>query len=666
MITLGITGSFSDLSGKFLPALPDWFYHDSAAGLVVDGTAVAAVEEERLNRIKHTNKFPHEAVRACLEIAGIRPGDIDNVAFFFGEEYSDLELGYQYLENPDELVRSARDLVEERLHECLPTGFSADRITFVPHHLSHAFGTFADSGFDSGLALVMDGNGEAESISVYRGASGKLDLLKTYDISRSLGHFYLSALPLIGFKRFDEYKAMGLAPYGDPEVYREEFARCTAVLPGGEFEMDGAALVERFLRKGYRPRRRGEVPRAEDAHLAAALQEVLERVVLHIARHWRDETGERRLCLAGGVAHNSSANGRLLSSGLFDDLFVHPASHDAGSALGAAQSLQSEAGVFHSKRLRHVFLGPNLGARLDVSAAVHRWAPFVEWEAVDPGDEHDLAARLIDEGAIVGWARGRSEFGPRALGHRSILADPRHAGNRDRVNAVVKKREEFRPFAPAVLAEHLETVFEAVPTRAPLDFMSYVVQVKDEWRERLPAVVHVDGSARVQTVDKDSNPAFWQLIQSFYKRSGVPVVLNTSFNNFAEPIVQTTDDALRCLVTTALDCLVLPGFVIRRRSDLVEAILTSVPSLHPAAELRKIVRPGKPGSSRTVATFHYAGAREIDVSPALWDLLATGTTSPADLGLSSAGDDGARVADELMRLWELRIVDLAPRGRTPA
>lgn len=665
MITLGITGSFSDLGGEFLPRLPDWFYHDAAAALVVDGVVVAAVEEERLNRIKHTNKFPQLAIEACLEIGGVRAPDIDNVAFFFGEEYSDLELKYQYLECRNEPVWSARDLIMARLQGFLRSNLSLEQVTFIPHHVAHAYGTFVDSGFDGALVVVMDGNGETDSTSVFRGRGHNLELLKSYDISRSLGHFYLSIIPMLGFKRFDEYKVMGLAPYGDPDVYRSDFERYVTLSPSGEFDVDGHGLLEHLLRHGYKPRRIGEPIRSEDANVAAALQQSVEGVVLHVLAHWGEETRERRLCLSGGVAHNSSANGRLLSSGLFDDIFVHPASHDAGASIGAALALQAKAGIYAGKRLSHVFLGPSIGRREDVTTSLERWAPFIEWELVSHGTEEDLAAHLIYEDAVIGWARGRSEFGPRALGHRSILADPRKAENRDRVNTMVKKREEFRPFAPAVLLEHLETVFEMGRTRATLDFMSYVVNVREAWRDRLPAVVHIDGTARVQAVSREDNLAFWRLIQSFYERSEVPVLLNTSFNNFAEPIVQTTDDAIRCLATTALDALVLPGYVIRRRSDLRDAILHSVPSLHPAAELMKVFRPGRQPSVHTLATFHYEGARQVEISPLIWDMLARDTPggmSLAQMGFSVIDDDSELLVDELVRLWERRLVDLVPKS----
>ncbi len=665
MATLGITGSFSDLAGEFLPAVPEWLFHDSAAAVVVDGQVVAAVEEERLNRIKHTNKFPSLSVPACLEIAGLQAADIDDVAFFFGEDYAENELNQQYLTVADAPVCSPRELLITRLQGCLGHTFAPSDIHFVQHHIAHGFGALSDSGFASSLVVVLDGNGEAQSISVFRGREGSLTLLAEYPVAVSLGHLYLNTLPLLGFRRFDEYKVMGLAPYGDPEPYRSEFREFMSLLPDGRFELDSLGLVEQLLRRGFRPRRRGEPIRAEDADLSAALQQTLEDVQLHILRHWADESGERNLCLSGGVAQNSSANGRLLKEKVFSEVFVHPASHDAGAAAGAAQYRYAQVrGTCRGKRLSNAFLGPSLGTRRDVHDEVRRWDAFVEAEAVEEVDEEAVGATLIAGGGVIGWARGRSEFGPRALGHRSILADPSRAENRDRVNALIKKREGFRPFAPVVLIEHAASIFELTEVAASLDFMSYVVQVRPEWRERLPAVTHVDGSARVQTIASEQNASLWRLVREFERCTGLPVVLNTSFNNFAEPIVQSARDVVRCLVTTDLDVVIMPGQILRRRPDLEGALLNGLAKLHPAAELRKAVRAraGRPVIEH-VATFEYGGAREAPLSAALFEVLCShveGVVPVKHLGVAAGTSEGTRLAKELMQLWEHRVIDISP------
>ncbi|GAB3066770.1 carbamoyltransferase family protein [Micromonospora schwarzwaldensis] len=654
MITLGITGSFADLAGTFMPDVPEWLFHDSAAALVVDGTVVAAVEEERLNRLKHSNLFPASAARQCLEMAGVRAGDVDQVAFFFGEDYADLEVGYEYLKFGDVPALSARELLGARLAEAVGRTFRPEDIHFTKHHRAHAFGSFADSGFDDALAVVIDGNGEAESISVFQCRDNGLELLRSYPTRDSLGHLYLSLLPFLGFRRFDEYKVMGLAPYGDPSTYLGLIREHYELLADGGYSLDPAAVVEHLLRSGFRPRRRGEATRTQDADLAAALQASLEDIEQHLFRYWARETRATRLCLSGGVTHNSTANGRVLQWGLFDEVFVHPASHDAGASAGAAQYRQAEEGGRRGKGLINAFLGPELGDHTAVRAELVSWRSFVEVEEIDPGTETIRAASAIADGQVVGWAHGRSEFGPRALGHRSILADARDAANRDRVNAMIKKREGFRPFAPAVLAESAAEVFDLTATRARLDFMGCVVDVRPEWRERLPAVTHVDGSARVQTVHRDTNPVMWELIDHFRAATGTPVLLNTSFNNFAEPIVQSVRDVLRCLVTTALDLVVLPGHVVRRKEGFRAALHTARIELHPATRLREVVTAD--GTSRRVVAFRTQGAKEVEVDAAVFGLLraaTAGPTSAAAHGLP-ADDD---VLDALLILWENRVVD---------
>ncbi|MEI7033345.1 carbamoyltransferase [Streptomyces pratensis] len=665
MITLGITGSFADLSGSFMPEVPEWLFHDSAAALVVDGTVVAAVEEERLNRIKHSNKFPQLAAQACLELAGVQASDIDDVAFFFGEDYADLELRYEYLKRPEVPALPARELLTTRLGEALGRDFRPTEINFVRHHLAHAFGSYSDSGYDDSLAVVIDGNGETESVSVFHGHDGELELLRSYPAADSLGHLYLSLLPLMGFRRFDEYKVMGLAPFGDPDAYLDEMRKFYSLGENGDFRMDSKAIVENLMENGFTPRRRGEAIRRQDKDLAAALQGALEEVKLHLLRYWAGRTGARDLCLSGGVTHNSSANGRVLQSGVFDRVFVHPAAHDAGASAGAAQYHQAQAtGVRRGGPLKDVFLGPELGGRDAVAREVRRWEAFLTVEPLAEGTEGTVAAAAVADGEVIGWAHGRSEFGPRALGHRSILADARRGDNRERVNAMIKKREGFRPFAPAVLAEHGDDVFDLTDTEASLEFMSYVVDVRPQWRDRLPAITHVDGTARVQTVFKDRNPALWHIIEEFRARTGVPVVLNTSFNNFAEPIVQSVRDVVRCLLTTTLDAAILPGHRVRRRADLVDAALASAVVFHPTAEVRRISRAGggRP-ATELVATYQYAGARSTSLTSAMFDFLSGGDGEPRSLastGVRADTPEGREAAEELLRLWEHRVIDLVP------
>lgn len=661
MITLGLSGSFADLAGTFMPDVPEWLFHDSAAAVVVDGTVVAAVEEERLNRVKHTNLFPASAARACLAQAGVRVENVDDVAFFFAEDYADLEVGHEYLKFPQVPALSARVLLSTRLTESLGRDFSQSDIHFTQHHRAHAFGSFADSGYDRALAVVIDGNGEAEGVSVFNCDDGGLELLRSYPAKDSLGHFYLALLPFMGFRRFDEYKVMGLAPYGNPMSYRDGLRPHYELLADGGYTMDSGAMVDNLLRLGFTPRRDGEPIRRQDSDLAAAMQATLEDVELHLLRHWAREAGSARLCLSGGVTHNSTANGRLLQSELFREVFVHPASHDAGASAGAAQHHQAEVGGRKGGGMTNAFLGPDLGDAPFVRAELDRWNPFVEFEPIEPGAEEAYAAAALAAGQVVGWASGRSEFGPRALGHRSILADPREGGNRDRVNSMIKKRESFRPFAPAVLAESADEVFVLTGTKARLDFMGCVVSVRPEWRDRLPAVTHVDGSARVQTVKRDTNPVLWSIIAEFRSLTGIPVVLNTSFNSFAEPIVQSVRDVLRCFVTTSLDLVVLPGHVVRRKPDAAAAARTSEVTFHPLAQLRVTTPASLDQPAQCVAGFRNAGAKEIGVSGEMFSFLRAAMTKCTSLSAHGIPGDERTLVQELMMLWEHRIVDLEAR-----
>lgn len=658
VISLGVTGSFADADGGFMPDVPEWLFHDSAAALVIDGEVVAAVEQERLSRAKHTNRFPAAAIQACLSTAGVSPSQVDDVAFFFGEDYADLEHQHEYLKHPDVPVRRARYLLSERLREALGPGFAPEgRTEFVRHHDAHGFGAFADSGYDSALVVVIDGNGEGEGASIFLGTGVDLELLATHPTASSLGHLYLAALPLLGFRRFDEYKVMGLAPYGDPAQYSGVFERFSSLTASGGYSLDIPGAVERLLLDGYAPRRSGEPVRQRDCNLAAALQATLEKVQLHVVKHWVAQTGQRNLCMAGGVLQNSSANGALLTAGVVDRLFVHPASHDAGASAGAAQALQARSGVRRGGRpIRSVFLGPDLGTAGEVDRAVRRWAGLLEFSPVQEGEEAASAARLIADGQVIGWAVGRSEFGPRALGHRSILADPRRADNRERVNALVKKRESFRPFAPAVLQESAAEIFELGGTVAALDFMTYVVQVREPWREKLPATTHVDGSARLQTVSATDNPQLARVLQAFAEITGIPVLLNTSFNNFAEPIVQSVDDVLRCLATTGLDCVVLPGHLARRRPGGAVILLDMPLRIAEQAVVRTTSRPGQQPVT-TVAWRRAGGRASPPLSEDVAHLLArAGSTFVATEVLAARATD--QVAAELMGLWELRVLEV--------
>ncbi|MHC5905153.1 carbamoyltransferase family protein [Streptomyces sp. S6] len=657
MLTIGLNGNFSPENSDIVPGLREYMYHDAAAALVQDGVLIAAVEEERLNRIKHTTKFPVNAVRACLELAGATPADIDAVGYYFPERYLDLMLNGLYADHPAVPLGYSRQLTRARLKEALNWDLPDDRLVHASHHRAHALSGLTRSGMAEALVVVLDGMGEDSSGTVFGATGGELEPLTKFAMHKSLGLLYLNATRHLGFRFGDEYKVMGLAPYGDPAAFRDVFESMYTLGPDGDYEFPPHALAfeyvtNMFFSRGMPPRRSFESLEQCHKDFAAGLQEMLEKIVLHVLAHWSRSTRHTRLVFSGGVAHNSSLNGAILRSGLFTEMFVHPASHDAGTAEGAALLAQeSLTGTVRLKeRMRGASLGPALGSAKDVEEKVAAWSGLVEYER--PDDVVEETARLLAGGAVVGWAQGRSEFGPRALGHRSILADPRPAGNRTRINAMIKKRESFRPFAPMVVAEAADTYFDLTDTTAHHDFMSFVVDVRPEHREHLGAVTHVDGTARVQTVDPETNPRVHRLITRFGALTGTPVLLNTSMNNNAEPIVQSVEDVLTCLLTTDLDCAVVDDLLVRRRPGFLAALDSLVLTFRPVTRLVRTVGPG--GAVSHEILLDYATGPRAAVSPELFAVL-----EKAD-GTRPVGPLAEETRTELHALWQQRFFTLTP------
>ncbi|GAA2691336.1 MULTISPECIES: carbamoyltransferase C-terminal domain-containing protein [Actinosynnema] len=666
MLVLGINGNFSPAETDLVPSMSELFFHDAAASLVRDGELVAAVEEERLNRIKKTTKFPSTAIRECLALAGASTDDVDAVGFYFPEDHLDLVLDHVYTEHPRVPLRRSRELIKQRLREDLGWELPDDKLVYVPHHEAHAYSSYLHSGLDEALVVIFDGRGEDNSGTVYHARGAHLEKLHDYPVEKSLGGLYLNATFLLGYGFGDEYKVMGLAPSGDPSTYRDVFSGLYALRDKGEYDLIGNTKVPNLVTPalvaaGFRPRRKDEPFSRAHRDFAAALQEATERIALHVLGHWAEVTGLRALAFGGGVAHNSTLNGRILKAGLFDEVFIHPASHDAGAGEGAAYAAAAALGSLErpSARLVSAALGPDLGTDEQVAARLADWSPVVEvTPLVDPVE---TAAKLLADGEVLGWAHGRSEFGPRALGHRSIIADARPAGNQTRINAMVKKRESFRPFAPVVTAEAAEDWFDLSGAVGHHEFMSFVVPVLPGKRAELGAVTHVDGSARVQVVTPGSGERFHRLVARFGELTGTPVLLNTSFNNNAEPIAQSLDDVLTSFLTTDLDGLVVEGFLVRARPEPDLGAL--VPRLRPVTRLatRTTPVPGGAGAGEPV----HEVSLDYDHGP------VTATTAEAH-GLLGRVDGVATLAElaggalseglarELRRLWEGRFVELTP------
>jgi predicted NodU family carbamoyl transferase len=668
MIVLGLSGGYLNGDADFTADITEVCGHDAAACLIRDGELLAAVEEERFTRIKKATSFPAGAIRACLDTAGVTPAEIDAVGYYSMELANDVLMKHLSVKNPEQPIRTSREVITRGLQDVLGIDFSGDRLHYVPHHVSHGLSSFLRSGMREALVVVMDGFGEGHSISVFRGLNGPLqgdskhlEVLHTYHMDKSLGLFYLSKIELLGYGLGDEYKVMGLAPYGNPDTYRDIFGAMYDLKDDGDYELHPENWA--LLINGFMPRRKGEAFTQQHIDLAAALQQALERIALHVLGYWADRTGLANLCFTGGVAHNSSLNGLIVRSGKFREVFVHPASHDAGAAEGAglAAGLLLGGPRREQPRMRHASVGPGPGPAAEIESELAAWGDLIEYE--QPGDIVETSAKLLADDAVLGWVHGPSEFGPRALGNRSILADARPAANKERINAMVKKREAYRPFAPVVTADAAETYFEIPRTRANYDFMSFVVNVRDEHRELLGAVTHVDGTARLQIVSPSSNERFCALVAKFGELTGVPVLLNTSFNNNAEPIVQSVHDAVTCFLTTGLDFLVVEDFLIRRRPAALLAIDGLVVRLRPLTQVAKRigVTPDGRHETRYEVSMRYAHGPRTEVSATAFALLeaADGQRTVGSLA-GLAGGLGPDLRRELHSLWQGRYFVLRP------
>ena len=547
--------------------------HDSSACIARDGEVLFAVAEERLSRVKHDARFPAMAIRACLDFAGIRADEVDYVCQGWPRPRAaylhDLRCyatGRQPVDSRA-LLNSTRQFLSMshqrggENHFRRLFGPSKAQFRFMDHHLAHAISAFAYSGFEDAAILVLDGRGATEATSVWRGRNGRLEHLWTIPWPNSLGLFYAQFTYFLGFTPYsDEWKVMGLAPYGEPGIDLREFivpeenpyrvATNLLIAP----ESDPFRAMEPRLGPPRLPE--SEID-ARHKNLAFAVQDMCERAMITLAQAAVAKTGCGNLCLAGGVALNSKANGKILSSGIVDRIFVQPAASDDGVCLGAVLGPTLDAGEkLPVRKMRHAYLGNECS-----DAEIEKALATYKIRATRVADPAAVAAALLADGKILGWVQGRMEFGPRALGSRSILADPRDPEMNAKVNNAVKFREWWRPFAPSLLQEAAGDYLESA-TDSP--FMVLTAQVRPEKRSVIPSVTHVDGSARPQTVERDVNPLYWRLISEFGRRTGVPVVMNTSFNLRGEPIVSSPTDAIRTFFSSGMDALIIGSFVVEK------------------------------------------------------------------------------------------------------
>ncbi len=586
------------------------FYHDSASALICDGEILVAAQEERFSRKKHDSSFPLESILYCLKSQNIDLRDIESIIYYEKplltfERLLETYLGVaprggrsfiaamqvwlkEKLFLKMELKKNLRKLQKSFNYESI----EIPNLLFSEHHLSHAAAAFYPSPFEESVVLCMDGVGEWATTSAWIGKGKKIKPLWEISFPHSLGLLYSAFTFYCGFKvNSGEYKLMGLAPYGEPKYVNKIKENLIDIKDDGTFRLDisffkyhrGFRMTGRKFHKLFgKPPRKGETELAQfHMDIAASIQAVTEEIVLKLASSLREETGIKHLCLAGGVALNCVANGKLFEKKIFEDIWIQPASGDAGSALGAAlvgwhQHGNNERIVNKNDSMKGTYLGPEFSNEDIIQYLNHIKAPF---KVHNDADLFEILADELDKGFVIGWFNGPMEFGPRALGGRSIIGDPRNKNIQSVMNLKIKYRESFRPFAPSVLEEEVGNQFE-INAKSP--YMLLVAQVKKELcnqitaeqeklfgieklkiqRSSLPAITHVDYSARIQTVSSTTNPRYYKLISAFKRKTGCPTIVNTSFNVRGEPIVCTPNDAYRCFMRTEMDILVLQNQIL--------------------------------------------------------------------------------------------------------
>lgn len=566
------------------------FYHDSAAALISDGKIIGAVQEERFTRKKQDSVFPYFSIKYLLEEHQITFDEIDSIAFYdkpFLKFERLLETYHAFA--PKGLISFCSAMpvwIREKLFlksilrkELSRLGDKRHDIFFPEHHLSHSASAYYPSPFDEAAILTLDGVGEWATMTISHGMGNKIKVLKELHFPHSVGLLYSAFTYFCGFKvNSGEYKLMGLAPYGDKESEETKAFIKKIKETLVDTREDGSFLLNmkyfKFAtgKKMIHSRRWEKLfelsPRTPESEItqsyknfSLAAQIIIEEIFLNLSKLSKELTGSKNIVLAGGVALNSVANGKLLRSELFENIWVQPASGDAGGSIGSALAVDYLANDIQKNNsiedgMNGALLGPEFSdeevQEFITKKEISKVSKLVTDELLE------VTAKLINEGKVIGWFQGKMEFGPRALGNRSILADPRNKNIQERVNALVKNRESFRPFAPSVLVEEVLNYFE-LDTDSP--YMLLVAPVKEEHRKSLPAITHVDGSARIQTVSKKSNSKYYALLQEFKKQTGCPLLLNTSFNVRGEPIVNSLDDAYNCFLNTNLDKLVLGNFL---------------------------------------------------------------------------------------------------------
>jgi carbamoyltransferase len=571
-------------------------YHaDSSAAILIDGKLVAAIEEERLRRVKHWAGFPSMAIEFCLKEAGIGFEAVDHFAIGRDPKAKLINKLRYLLNNPGGSLSAINGRLKNSKKVAslqnelaslsnMPASRFKNKITQAEHHRSHLASAFFASPFEEAACVSIDGSGDFTTTMIAVGKSNQIEVLDSVDFPHSLGIFYTAFTQLLGFPHYgDEYKVMGMAPYGEAK-YLDKLEKIIQLTDDGLFKLnleyfrkgtegiisyndDHVPLVQpmfsRKLMNLFGEARKKEAPLTQyHKDLAASVQRMTEQTIFHILQNAQRKTGLENLCLAGGVAQNSVANGKIKSKTSFKNIYITSAGHDAGLAVGSALFV-------HNQLLKKERMPALMSAYTGSHFSNDEIKSFLTAQKInycELADEilFDKITDCLIKGGVVGWFTGRAEFGPRALGGRSILADPRRADAKEILNLKIKRRESFRPFAPSILKEYVDEYFEYTDE---VPFMEKVYPIRESKRKVIPAVTHVDGSGRVQTVDKNISPRYYQLIETFRKKTGVPVLLNTSFNE-NEPIVNSPADALNCYLRTNMDLLVMENILVSRSHDI--------------------------------------------------------------------------------------------------
>lgn len=567
-------------------------YHaDSSAAIFVDGKMIGAIEEERFRRVKHWAGFPSQAIAFCLKEAGVNIEQINHIAIGRDPKAKFFKKLLFLASNPGGSFKVIKDRaqnakkiasLEEEFQQHFSVAASAikPKIFQVEHHRSHLASAFFASPFEKSALLSIDGSGDFTTTMIGTGNDNNIEILDSVDFPHSMGLFYTAFTQLLGFPHYgDEYKVMGLAPYGEAK-YVDKIAKVVHLNSDGLFKLDLSYFVsatEGIISYGedHLPKVSpiyskkmisdfGEVRKSSEPltqyhkDMAASVQKMTEQVIFHILTHLHKRTKLDSVCIAGGVAQNSVANGKITRNTPFKNVYIPSAGHDAGISMGAALYVQHQIKKYPRQ---HAILSAYTGSSF-VNTEIEQLLKDknISFRRLNDAELYDVVSERLINAGVVGWFNGKAEFGPRALGGRSILADPRRNDAKDLLNAKIKRRESFRPFAPSILKEHVSDFFEVSDI---VPFMEKVFPIKKEKQSSIPAVTHVDGTGRLQSVDKEVSPKYYNLIEAFYKKTGIPILLNTSFNE-NEPIVNSPEEALNCFLRTSMDMLVLENCIIER------------------------------------------------------------------------------------------------------